>query len=251
MSDILPAAFLGPLGVLRGALHRPVGLTNPAPAVIMLHGFTGNHVEDQFLYAQGARYLAEAGFAVLRFDFYGSGDSDGTFDQCTVHTEVEDAARAVEWLGQQQGINPDRIGVLGLSLGGCVTALLAGRDPRVKAAVFWNAVCLPSLHFQDIPPSGDNAFIVGALRVGPNFLPTFYACDPLGAARQYRGPALIVQGTGDTVVPIHEADALKLALGERGELHHIVGADHTFKHPNWRRDLFDLTARWLRDHLAS
>jgi dipeptidyl aminopeptidase/acylaminoacyl peptidase len=246
---MLPAAFLGPYGVLRGILHRPAA-PNPAPGIVMLHGFTGNHVEDQFLYVQAARYLADQGFAVLRFDFFGSGDSDGTFDQFTVHTEVADAARAVEWLGQRPGVDPNRIGLIGLSLGGCVTALLAGQDPHVKAAVFWNAVCLPSLHFNDIAQSGANECITGGLRVGPDFLPTFYACDPLAAARRYQGPALVVQGTADVVVPVHESDALKLALGERGELHHIVGADHTFKHPDWRRDLFDLTARWLRDHLA-
>jgi dienelactone hydrolase len=250
MPDILPAAFLGPRGVLRGIIHRPEITTGRAPAVVLLHGFTGNHVEDQFLFVQMAHRLTEAGFAALRFDFYGSGDSDGTFDEMTIETEVGDAGRAVEWMSQQFGVDGDRIGVLGLSMGGCVAALLAGRDPRVKAAVFWNALCKPRDHFEDIPTTGPYPGMTGGLRVGPNFLPAMYACEPLEAVRSFRGPALIINGTGDLAVPPSEGDALKLALGERGEQHHIPGADHTFKHPEWRSMLFDLTIRWLREHLA-
>lgn len=248
MSDVQAIAFPGPLGTLRGMFHRPSG-SGPFPVVMLLHGFTGYHIEDHRLFVQTARALVEAGFVVLRFDFYGSGDSDGDFEEFTVHTEVQDAVTALGWLGQQPGIDAKRIAVLGLSLGGCVTALLAGQDPRVKAAVFWNAVAFSDTHFHDeIPAEGRFAGVVGGLRVGPDFLPTFAALDIVGTLRRYSGPGLVIRGTADELVAHAEAEALHTALGERGTLHLIEGADHTFKRPDWRQELFQVTTRWLTEH---
>jgi dienelactone hydrolase len=250
MSDIQAVAIDGPLGTLRGMLHRPAG-DRRAPAVVLLHGFTGYHIEDHRLFVQMARCLADAGFVVLRFDFYGSGDSDGDFEECTVLTEVADAVAGLDWLTQQPGIDADRIGILGLSLGGCVAALLAGQDPRVKAAVFWNAVTLPELHFDDgvIPTTGPLAGIVGGLRVGPDFVPVFSALDVVGTLSRYTGPGLVIRSTADTHITQAEAEALRAAMAERGSLRLIDGADHTFRRPDWRQEVFDITTRWLTEHL--
>jgi dienelactone hydrolase len=250
MSTIHAIAIDGPLGMLRGLLHRPAA-DDHAPAVVLLHGFTGHHVEDHRLFVQMARRLAEAGFAVLRFDFYGSGDSDGDFEEFTVHTELADAVAALDWLAQQPGTDPDRIAILGLSLGGCVAALLAGKDPRVKAAVFWNAVALPDLHFDDgvIPTEGPFAGVAGGLRVGPDFLTTFATLDIVGTLRRYTGPGLVIRGTADDHITQVEAERLCAAMAERGTLRLIDGADHTFRRPDWRQEVFDITARWLAEHL--
>jgi dipeptidyl aminopeptidase/acylaminoacyl peptidase len=245
MDTVQQVAFEGPLGTLRGLLHRPRLVDQAVPAVVLLHGFTGQHIEDHRLFVQAARHLAGSGFAVLRFDFYGSGDSDGDFEEFTVPTEVADAVAALDWFAQQPGIDAGRIGVVGLSLGGCVTALLAGQDARVKAVVFWNAVALPDLHFKDLPQDG----IRGGLRIGPEFLKTFVELDIAGTLRRYTGPGLVIRGTAGPHVSQEEAEALKAALGERGELRSIAGAGHTFLHPDWRREVFTITSDWLAEHL--
>lgn len=241
-------AFDSPLGTLRGMLHRPDENQN-VPGVVMLHGFTGQHIEDQRLFVQAARYLAAAGFAVLRMDFYGSGDSDGSFEEMTVHTEVEDAVVMLDWFATQPGIDATRTGVIGLSMGGAVTALLAARDARVKAAVFWNAVAQPELHFDDHVRSGPDRGVIGGLRVSDEFWTTFDALDITGALAAYSGPGLVIRSTGDDVVLASEADALAAVLGERGTLHKIDQADHTFKHPAWRAEVFDITTQWLKSAL--
>jgi dienelactone hydrolase len=248
MSTIQAVAIDGPLGTLRGLLHRPAG-DDHAPAVVLLHGFTGHHVEEHRLFVQMARCLADDGFAVLRFDFYGSGDSDGDFEEFTVHTQVADAAAALDWVSEQKRVDADRIGVLGLSLGGCVAALLAGQDPRVRAAVFWNAVTLPAQHFGDIPTTGPFAGMIGGLRVGPDFLTTFAALDIVGTLQRYTGPGLVIRGTADEHITQEEAEALRAAMADRGTLRLIDGADHTFKRPDWRQEVFDITTRWLTEHL--
>ncbi len=249
MPHVHAVEIAGPLGTLRGMFHRPDG-DGPAPAVMLLHGFTGEHIEQDRLFVQAGRHLAAAGFAVLRVDFYGSGDSDGDFDAWTVHTEVADAVAMLDWLGGQSSVVADRIGVVGISFGGCVTALLAGQDPRVRAIVLWNAFGLPDRHtFDEIMRSGSETGVVGGLRVGRDFFKALAGLDITGTLRQYGGPGLVIQATKDEAILQEEADAFAEALGTRGELVHIEGADHTFRHPAWRREVFDLTTRWLSDHV--
>ena len=61
---------------LYGMLHRPEG-AGPHPAVMILHGFTGQRIEPHRLFVKLARQLVAAGIAALRFDFRGSGESEG------------------------------------------------------------------------------------------------------------------------------------------------------------------------------
>lgn len=251
MTRIEQVSFSGPLGTLRGILHRPATDAGPAPVVVLLHGFTGNHVEDQFLFAQAARALAGLGWAALRFDFYGSGDSDGTFEECSVLTETADAVAALDWVEKQPGIDPSRIAVLGLSMGGYVTALLAGQDPRVKAVVFWNAVGIPDRHFVHETDHGRHGFDVGAVTIGLPFVRAYFAHDPAAALRHYSGPGLVIQATADLAVSLDDAEALAAALGGRATLRLLADADHTFKHPALRLELFEITARWLHEYLMS
>ena len=111
---------------LRGVLHLPAAAPrDPAPAVVLFHGFTGNRMESHWMFVKCSRALAQAGVASLRFDFYGSGESDGEFRQMTLRGEIADGRAAVAFLRTQKGIDPKRVGLQGLSLGGAVAATLA------------------------------------------------------------------------------------------------------------------------------
>ncbi|MCC6750223.1 MAG: alpha/beta fold hydrolase [Deltaproteobacteria bacterium] len=235
----------GPQGTLRGFVHRPEE-PGPAPAVLLLHGFTGHHLEQDRLFVQTARRLTRAGFFVLRFDFYGSGDSDGEFHEWTPLTEVADAGAALEWVAAEPGVDANRLGLIGLSLGGCVASLVAGQDPRVGALVLWNAVGIPGRHFPWIARSGPEAFVVGGARVSPDFLTTLAQVDPAAALRRAKAVGLVVQGTEDPVVAPEEGQRLLAALGARGQRHSIAGAGHTFQHPTWREELFAVTLHFLQ-----
>ena len=88
-----------------------------------------------------AERLAEAGFAVLRFDFYGTGDSagdssgkDGGSDR--VATWLEDIDLAIEELRARGAIG--KIGLVGLRLGGTLAMAAAARRCDVDSLVLWN-----------------------------------------------------------------------------------------------------------------
>ena len=252
MPTVEQVAFAGPLGTLRGLLHRPDSAT-PAPVAMLLHGYTGQHIEQDRLYVQMARALAAAGFAALRFDFYGSGDSDGDFQEFTVETEVADAAAALDWIVQQTGLDPARVGVVGLSLGGAITALLAGQDARVKAAVLWNAVASTRQMARnldnDLAPGPDGNRISGGLTVGAGLIESLRQADPLAAIERYAGPTLVIHATDDAVVPTAAAEAYAAALGDRGALRWFEGGSHTFTRPDWRQTVFAWTIDWLAERL--
>src|ERR1035441_774266 len=102
---------------LYGMLHLPKG-KGPAPALSMFHGFTGNRFEPHQLFVKTARRLAKDGIAVLRFDFRGSGESEGDFKDITVPGEIEDGRESLNFLSAQPEVDPNRLGILGLSMGG-------------------------------------------------------------------------------------------------------------------------------------
>ena len=128
---------------LRGMIHRPHPVLRRAPGVIFFHGFTGDRMESHWMFVKCARALAKAGVASLRFDFSGSGESEGEFRDATLHGEVSDARAAVDYFQSSQGINPERLGLVGLSLGGAIAAVVAPQA-GAQALVLWAALAHPT-----------------------------------------------------------------------------------------------------------
>ncbi len=242
---------------LYGMLHRPDGV-GPFPAVAMLHGFTGDRFEPHRLFVKTARDLAAHGIAALRFDFRGSGESEGDFEDVTVSGEVSDARAALDFLAAHPAVDADRLGLLGISLGGCVAALVAGDDDRVKALVLWSAVG----HLLEVltalaPPGAAEQMQrqgwvdLGGWKLGMGFIRELPDLDPLGAAARYSGPALILHGDADESVPVSEAHAYARRMGQRAQVRIIPGADHTYNRLDWEAEVIRRSREWLVEHLVS
>ena len=117
---------------LAGTLTLPRG-EGPHPAVVLI---TGSGPQDRDEAIMGHRpflvladHLTRRGIAVLRYDDRGVGESTGDFRTATHYDFVTDALAAVEWLKTREGIDPDRIGLVGHSEGGVVAPLAAVKQP--------------------------------------------------------------------------------------------------------------------------
>ena len=128
---------------LRGIMTLPTEKEN-LPIVLLFHGFCINRDEQGQIYKRLANRLSEQGIATVRFDFAGTGESDGIFSEMTIQTELSDAEAILDYVKNLEFVDKKRIGVLGMSMGGVVASLLAGKQPQdIKSLCLWApAACL-------------------------------------------------------------------------------------------------------------
>lgn len=93
---------------LRGIVNLPDTGVRFA-SIVNIHGFTGNRSGYKNIYTHTARVLAENGFASVRFDLYGNGESDGEFSDMTFTSILEDIEDIISWAKKQEWADPDKI----------------------------------------------------------------------------------------------------------------------------------------------
>jgi hypothetical protein len=119
---------------LDGDLYLPESLSpgERRAGVVLCHGYTG--VKDLYL-PDNARVLNEAGYVVLTFDYKGWGRSEGPKSRLAPYSRVADVQAALTFLGLQECVDPDRLGIYGTSYGGATVVWVGATDPRVKCIV--------------------------------------------------------------------------------------------------------------------
>jgi esterase/lipase len=240
---------------LYGMLHFPEG-PGPHPGVVLLHGFGGHRSESHFIFTKQARDLAQHGIAAFRFDFRGSGESEGEFSDVTIEGEISDAITALDYLSAQPEVEAARLGVLGLSMGGAVGACVAGRDVRVKALVLWSAPgkLLDVMTKEASSPHRsvstlDDGFDIGGLIVGSGFVGDVFTVNPLEEIAKFTGPTLVIQGTADQSVPPENAQVFFDTVPGEKEIKWIEGADHVYSSIPWEREVINASTDWFVKHL--
>jgi uncharacterized protein len=120
---------------LAGTVRIPDGLAagERRPAFLLLHGFGSNMNAGNVL--APATLLEELGYATLRFDMRGCGDSEGEKGRLICLEQVEDTQAACNFLERHAQIDPSRIGVLGSSFGAAVAVYAGGVDNRLAAVI--------------------------------------------------------------------------------------------------------------------
>ena len=102
--------------------------------LVFLHGLGSNRGE----LLDEAVMLARHGYGALLLDMRNHGQSQGTVTTLG-HAEVEDVRGAVAYLLARPEVNPERIGLVGSSMGGAVAIRAAARIPEVRAVVAQSA----------------------------------------------------------------------------------------------------------------
>jgi uncharacterized protein len=131
---IKPVFVAGPAGRLAGTLTMPDA--GPIKTVALLIPGSGAMDRDETVFGHKpfwvlADHLSRHGYAVLRMDDRGVGESAGERARITVSDEVEDAAAALDFLHVHPGLRDRPVGLIGHSMGSTVGRILAGRRQDV------------------------------------------------------------------------------------------------------------------------
>ncbi len=190
------------------------------PAVVVLHILGADFALSRYLSLR----LADRGVASLfvRLPYYGerreagsdrrflSGDLDRSM--LAMRQGICDVRRALDWLAARPELDPERLGVAGISLGGIVSAVVAGVDPKVdRAALLLAGGGLDSILW-DMPEAEARRYRSAWTTLGKtreDLAAITRPFDPLTYAGGMKGKrVLMIAGNVDEVVPPSAAEAL-------------------------------------------
>jgi len=133
---------------LFGILHRAVSPAN-GRGVVMCYPFAEERLWAQRVMVTFARVLAGEGYAVLRFDYMGNGDSEGNFADSSVETSISGIIAAIQWMKESvHGIR--EVDLLGLRLGATFAALVAMQVDIVSRLVLWGPILKGNSYMQEL-----------------------------------------------------------------------------------------------------
>ena len=194
---------------LSAVLERPG--QGPCPLVIVLHGFCSN--KDRPHTVAACQAMREAGFATLRFDLYGHGESGGEFKNHTIFKWISNTLAVIEYARRLDFVTD--VYLSGHSQGGLTAALVGAMAPNLikglilRAPAFLIPRCaregrMLSLKFDpcSIP---DETEIIQGLRLGANYIRTAQLLCPEDAMDRYKNPVLILHGDEDDMVPLEDS----------------------------------------------
>ena len=183
-------------------LRCPRGVVRP-PVVVMVMGLDSAKEEMH----TNEQLFLDRGMATLAFDGPGQGEAEYDLPICPEFEKP--VAAAIDWLETRDDIDPERIGIWGVSLGGYSAPRAAAYEPRIKACISLTGPFDFAEAFDRAPPLTRNAFIARSFSDSPEAARDVAArMTLLEAAPLIRCPLHVVGGALDRVLPPEHAERL-------------------------------------------
>jgi alpha-beta hydrolase superfamily lysophospholipase len=254
VSETTDLHFPGSTGAeLAGVLHTPD--ERARGSVLLAHCFTCS--KDVHTMTRLARGLSAAGYAVLRFDFTGLGDSGGEFSATTLSHNVRDLTAAATTL-IEHGYGP--CGLLGHSLGGAAGLLAAARLKTVRSVVVLGAPADPAHvrrlfvdHEEAIRRDGEAVVSIGGrpFPIAQSFLDDLAAHDASAQTAALGRPLLVVHAIDDEVVDIDQGERIFAAAHQPKGFHPLLRGDHLVTDRKVAEEVLDVVRSWFDRTLAA
>ncbi|HET7197358.1 MAG TPA: alpha/beta fold hydrolase, partial [Burkholderiales bacterium] len=272
---------------LSAILEAPAGAGGRLPAVMVLHGFGSN--KDSGTMRTAAKLFTSLGYAALRFDMRGCGESEGERGRVICLEQVEDTRSALTFLAGRSDVDASRIAVFGHSFGAAVAIYAAGVDERIAACLSsggwgngakkfrrqhespeaWRRfsemmergrekkrrgekMMVPRFEIVPIRPELRANLAPGSILEFPfEVVESMYAFTANEVVgRIAPRPLLLLHPARDTVTPTEQSIELFLHAGQPTDLHLVAGVDH-FLFDAGNTLVLDLVRDWLAQHFPA
>jgi alpha/beta superfamily hydrolase len=210
----------GPTGRLEALLNAGAENATHAAVVCHPHPLFGGTLHNKVVF-HTMKALNSFGFPVLRFNFRGTGLSQGEHDQG--NGEVDDVRAALDWLDAEYHLP---MLFAGFSFGAAVGLRAACADSRVRAVIGVGTPVGPVAADSEVPRTYTFEFLQDCMK-----------------------PKLFVSGARDQFAPRTKLEALVASVSEPKKLVMIEGADHFFE--GRLRELRDAIETWVRERVIA
>jgi len=198
------------------------------PSLVILASGYGDTQVQMFSIAE---FLHHAGFSVLTYNSRARATSGGKYVTLGV-LEQQDALSLVNYAIGRRDVDANRIGMLGISMGGAIAILTAAKDQRIRAVVddsgFSDApgvIAASFEHFIHLPAFPFAPITVGIADLRANIdVSRVRPMDVIGKISPR--PLLIIHDSGDSVVPVANSLRNFAAAGEPKELWLVPESGH-------------------------
>ena len=233
---------------LAGRLEMPKN-GKPHNYVIFAHCFTCS--KNLTAIINIARELTSAGYAVLRFDFTGLGESDGDFENTNFSGNIEDLVAAANFL--KENYQAPTI-LIGHSLGGAAAILAAAKLPEIKAVSVINSPSYPAHvlkligeHAADIAKNGKARVNLGgrSFTIKKQFLDDLESNSLLTTVSNFKKALLLFHSPQDRTVAIKNAEDVYKAAHHPKSFISLDGVDHMLSKTEDSQYVGKVIASWV------
>ena len=215
------------------------------PLVVMAHGHGGSRKEAGS-FDRVANGLAAHGFATIRMDFPGCGDSNEPFTQNNLGNMLADILASRDFAVAQSQVDRGRVGLFGWSMGGRLVLMLSDRNDEFDAIATWAPSASPGAGSMIDFLGGPEAFVASKARaeaegyvpfttrwgqdqqLGLKFFTDMEESRPLDQVKHFEGSLFVLYGDRDDVVLPEVAESVVSAATNAVEVvrYTVKGADH-------------------------
>lgn len=138
--NVQETPFFFPSGDRRlyGVLHQPAG-RQKQQGVVVCPPFGEEYLWSQRALVNFARVMAASGYSVLRFEYMGTGDSEGDFEEVSVQSMISDILAASKML-KDSVERVTSIALVGLRFGATLAVMAADKDESIRTVTLWDPI---------------------------------------------------------------------------------------------------------------
>jgi uncharacterized protein len=213
-----------------------------------------SYKENKLLYKIASKLGKK--FVVLRFDFSGCvGESQGLCEDMMISHQIEDLLSAINYLQQQDFVSS--IGLVGHSLGGLTSIIVAAKDPRINAIVSIAApanLALQTLINDEMAKmwKHDGKYVFksrkGPVKVDYTFYKEMNEYNAENIIKSLKVPILIIHGNKDSIVSAKSSELLFTNAQGYKDLK-ILDSDHMFLDTESTEKVNNLVMDWFEKYL--